>query len=77
MFEKSLTIVKKACAENMKKTRKAKKKRFVSLQPLKQTHRFCRKQKNKLRICSEALFCVRPQGLEPWTNRLRVYCSTN
>ena len=22
-------------------------------------------------------FSVRPQGLEPWTNRLRVYCSTN
>lgn len=22
-------------------------------------------------------FLVRLQGLEPWTNRLRVYCSTN
>ena len=26
---------------------------------------------------SKTVLLVRLQGLEPWTNRLRVYCSTN
>ena len=26
---------------------------------------------------AEALFLVIPQGLEPWTHTLKVYCSTN
>jgi hypothetical protein len=31
----------------------------------------------QLPVSAKSDLLVRLQGLEPWTNRLRVYCSTN
>lgn len=57
---------------------------FLPLSPSQRTNRFPQSFLHKgkaptpqLSVCKTSTFLVRLQGLEPWTNRLRVYCSTN